>query len=43
MKFFAAADIDQLLDETSDMADEDLSHLIRHIEIDLLLESTQDW
>ncbi|MEW9110291.1 hypothetical protein ACQCT6_19800 [Cytobacillus gottheilii] len=42
MKIFNA-DIDQILDDTSDMADEDLSHLIRHIEIDLLLESTQDW
>ncbi|WP_257391433.1 hypothetical protein [Cytobacillus gottheilii] len=42
MKIFDG-DIDQLLDDTSDMADEDISHLIRHIEIDLLLESTQDW
>jgi hypothetical protein len=36
-------DIDQLLDETTEIA-EDASCLIMHqIEIDQLLESTRDW
>ncbi|WP_275950862.1 hypothetical protein [Cytobacillus citreus] len=36
-------DIDKLLDATEEMADEDFSSIIRRIEIDRLLENTQDW
>lgn len=37
-------DIDKLLDATEDMADEDdFSFIIRRIEIDTLLDKTQDW
>ena len=36
-------DIDQLLDATIDMGDEDFSYIIKHIEIDALLEKTEDW
>lgn len=36
-------DIDKLLDDTLDMADEDLGILIKYIEIDTLLEITEDW
>ncbi len=36
-------DIDQLLDATIDMADEDFSSLIKYIEIDTLLKITEDW
>ncbi|WP_260630951.1 hypothetical protein [Bacillus sp. S/N-304-OC-R1] len=35
-------DIDKLLDATEDMED-DFSFIIRRIEIDSLLEKTQDW
>ncbi|MEQ2528014.1 hypothetical protein WMO40_15020 [Bacillaceae bacterium CLA-AA-H227] len=36
-------DIDKLLEATEDL-DKDIKHLIlRHIEIDWLLEKTQDW
>ena len=38
-----STDIDQLLDDTIDMADEDISNLIKYIEIDTLLEITEDW
>lgn len=37
------ADIDQLLEATTEIADDDYHYLIRHIEIDALLELTQDW
>ncbi|WP_269433486.1 hypothetical protein [Bacillus sp. FJAT-29937] len=38
------ADIDKLLDATEEMANEsDFSYIIRRIEIDKLLEKTQDW
>ncbi|MCS0673972.1 hypothetical protein DFO70_101239 [Cytobacillus firmus] len=36
-------DIDQLLESTSEIAEEDLGYMIRHVEIDHLLERTQDW
>ncbi|KAF0817020.1 MULTISPECIES: hypothetical protein [unclassified Cytobacillus] len=36
-------DIDQLLEATSEIAEEDLGHMIRQVEIDHLLERTQDW
>ncbi|WNS73534.1 hypothetical protein RRV45_11410 [Bacillus sp. DTU_2020_1000418_1_SI_GHA_SEK_038] len=38
------ADIDKLLDATQEMADEDdFRYIIRRVEIDKLLEKTQDW
>lgn len=38
------ADIDKLLDATEEMGNEDdYSYIIRRIEIDKLLEKTQDW
>jgi hypothetical protein len=36
-------DIDQLLESTSEIAEEDLGYMIRQVEIDHLLECTQDW
>ncbi|MCS0652846.1 MULTISPECIES: hypothetical protein [Bacillales] len=36
-------DIDQLLESTSEIAEEDLGYMIRQVEIDHLLERTQDW
>lgn len=37
-------DIDKLLDATEDITDEDeFSFIIRRIEIDTLLDKTQDW
>ncbi|WP_302053223.1 hypothetical protein [Bacillus sp. FJAT-29790] len=37
------ADIDQLLEATTEIAEDDFRYLIRQIEIDTLLENTQDW
>ncbi|MFE4523646.1 hypothetical protein ACFRCQ_16275 [Cytobacillus firmus] len=36
-------DIDQLLESTSEIAEEDFGYMIRQVEIDYLLEHTQDW
>lgn len=36
-------DIDQLLEATNEMADEDFCYIIKYIEIDALLEITEDW
>lgn len=36
-------DIDQLLEATADIGDDDFHYMIRHIEIDSLLETTEDW
>ncbi|CAM3898363.1 MULTISPECIES: hypothetical protein [Bacillaceae] len=36
-------DIDQILESTSEIAEEDLGYMIRQVEIDILLERTQDW
>jgi len=36
-------DIDKLLEATEEMADDNLGYMIRQIEIDKLLELTQDW
>lgn len=37
------ADIDQLLDETAEIAEEAPCLIIQQIEIDQLLECTRDW
>jgi len=37
------ADIDQLLDETAEIAEEASCLIIQQIEIDQLLECTRDW
>ncbi|WP_281352552.1 hypothetical protein [Cytobacillus depressus] len=36
-------DIDQLLEATEEIAEDKFSYMIRQIEIDDLLENTQDW
>lgn len=36
-------DIDLLLDATTEIANDDYHYLIRHIEIDTLLDLTQNW
>ncbi|GLB60693.1 hypothetical protein [Cytobacillus sp. NCCP-133] len=36
-------DIDQILEATLEIAEDDLGYLIRQVEIDSLLERTQDW
>lgn len=36
-------DIDKLLDATKEIADDDFHYMIRHIEIDSLLEKTENW
>jgi hypothetical protein len=36
-------DIDELLEETSDVAEHDLSFALNQIEIDTLLEITRHW
>jgi len=40
--FFKNTDIDQILEATADLADND-SFLIQYIEIDSLLEQTENW
>lgn len=36
-------DIDLLLESTTEIAEDDLGYMIRQVEIDYLLERTQDW
>lgn len=36
-------DIDKLLDSTKEIADDNFNYMIRHIEIDSLLEKTENW
>lgn len=36
-------DIDELLEATSELAEDDFSFRLSQIEIDKLLENTQDW
>ncbi|MFE8694775.1 hypothetical protein ACFYKT_00220 [Cytobacillus sp. FJAT-53684] len=36
-------DIDKLLDATKEIADDDFHYMIRLIEIDSLLEKTENW
>lgn len=36
-------DIDELLDETTEIAETDLSYTLNQIEIDRLLENTRHW
>ncbi|MDZ5470145.1 hypothetical protein SM124_00145 [Bacillus sp. 31A1R] len=36
-------DIDELLEATSELAEDDCSYRLKIIEIDKLLETTQDW
>ena len=36
-------DIDELLDDTMEIAEEDISFKLSQVEIDLLLENTRHW
>ncbi|MED3550726.1 hypothetical protein ACTHO0_09755 [Cytobacillus praedii] len=36
-------DIDKLLEATEEIGDDDFHYMIRHIEIDSLLEKTENW
>lgn len=43
MMILKKADIDQLLEKTTELADDDYNYLVKYIEIDTLLEKTADW
>ncbi len=36
-------DIDQILEETADLADDEINFFIKYFEIDLLLEQTENY